>query len=124
MITKRTPLRYDGFLQFFSLSENAFSANLDPRYIHATPQYRSIVDELTFGITSRHGLLLVTGDVGTGKTTIINQVLLRLAERSIPTAYLFYTQLAPQQLIEMMMDDFGIACGEPGANQVKVLERW
>jgi general secretion pathway protein A len=63
------------YKQFFGLRENPFNVNPDPRYLFLTPQTREALDDLTYGIQSRQGLILLTGEVGTGKTTLIYRLL-------------------------------------------------
>src|SRR5216684_2761875 len=59
------------YKNFFGLRENPFNVNPDPRFLYFTPQTQKALDELTYGIQNRKGLILLTGEVGTGKTTLI-----------------------------------------------------
>ena len=53
------------YKNFFGLRENPFNVNPDPRFLYLTPQTREALDELTYGIQNRKGLILLTGEVGT-----------------------------------------------------------
>jgi general secretion pathway protein A len=93
---------------FFGLREHPFSINPDPRYLFLTPQTQRALDQLTYGILSRQGLILLTGEVGTGKTTVINRVRDWLHERQIPTAFIFNSHLDTGQLFDCILAGFGV----------------
>jgi general secretion pathway protein A len=57
--------------KFFHLRENPFNFNPDPRYLFLTPSTQEALAGLTYGIQSRKGIILLTGEVGTGKTTLL-----------------------------------------------------
>ena len=57
----------------FGLNENPFNINTDPRYLYLTRRTQEALDCLTYGIEARKGFILLTGEVGTGKTTILNK---------------------------------------------------
>jgi len=96
------------YKNFFGLRENPFNVNPDPRFLYLTPQTQKALDELTYGIQNRKGLILLTGEVGTGKTTLINCLLDRLRHRKIPMAFIFNSHLSVKHLFEFMLTDFGI----------------
>jgi general secretion pathway protein A len=94
--------------RFFGLREHPFSINPDPRYLFLAPQTQRALDQLTYGIQSRQGLILLTGEAGTGKTTVINRVRDWLHERQIPTAFIFNSHLETGQLIDCILAAFGV----------------
>src|SRR5260221_8449847 len=96
------------YKNFFGLRENPFNVNPDPRFLYFTPQTQRALDELTYGIQNRKGLILLTGEVGTGKTTLINCLLDWLRHRRIPTAFIFNSRLSVNHLFEFILTDFGI----------------
>ncbi len=93
----------------FGLRENPFSVNPDPRHLFLTRQTQTTLDALIQGVQSRQGLVLLTGDVGTGKTTLINSLLEWLQQNGIPTAFIFNSHLEARELFEVMLADFHIA---------------
>src|SRR6266478_6076524 len=93
---------------FFGLRENPFNVNPDPRFLYLTLQTQKVLGELTFGIHNRKGLILLTGEVGTGKTTLINCLLDWLRHRKTPTAFIFNSRLSTDHLFEFILTDFGI----------------
>lgn len=93
---------------FFGLRESPFNVNPDPRFLYLTPQTQAAMDELTYGIQNRKGFILLTGEVGTGKTTLINYLLNWLRARKTPTAFIFNSHLSPNHLFDFILTDFGV----------------
>ena len=113
------------FENFFSLRENPFNASLDPRYLFPTRQTQEALQKLAYGIQNRQGLILLTGEVGTGKTMLINQLLEWLRRLRAPTAFVFNPNLSARDLFYLMSCDFGIATSlNDGANVQIRLNRW
>jgi general secretion pathway protein A len=96
------------YKHFFGLCENPFNVNPDPRYLFLTPQTQEALDELTYGIQTRKGLILLTGEVGTGKTTLINRLLDWLRHQQTPTAFIFNSHLEISHLFDLILADFGV----------------
>jgi type II secretory pathway predicted ATPase ExeA len=96
------------YKNFFGLLENPFNVNPDPRFLYLTPQTQKALDELAYGIQNRKGLILLTGEVGTGKTTLINCLLDWLRHWKMPTAFIFNSRLSVKHLFEFILTDFGI----------------
>ncbi len=93
---------------FFGLKKNPFNVNPDPAYLYLTSQMRQALDELTYGIENRNGLMLLTGEAGTGKTTLINHLLLWLEHKRARTAFIFNSHLDCDQLFDFIISDFEI----------------
>src|SRR6202049_3835416 len=102
--------RYKQILHFFGLRENPFNINPDPRYLSITQQTQEALHSITYGIQSRQGLMLLTGEVGTGKTTLSNYLLNWLRERGTPTSFIFNSRLNVGDLFDFVLADFGITC--------------
>jgi general secretion pathway protein A len=96
------------YKQFFGLRENPFNVNPDPRYLYLTAQTRGTLDELRYGIETRKGLMLLTGEVGTGKTTILNRLLDWLHQHNTPTAFVFNPHLETSHLFDFILADFEV----------------
>lgn len=92
---------------FFGLSEKPFSLNADPRFVYDSPTYVATCDSLLAGIRRREGLLVLTGEIGTGKTTLCRAVLRDLGRKT-------YSSLVPdpfasrEDLLKMLLIDFGV----------------
>jgi general secretion pathway protein A len=80
---------HENFFSSLGLSESPFSDNPDPRYLVLTRQIRESWRDLTHGIQARKGLMLLTGEAGTGKTTLINKLLDWRHENRVSTAFIF-----------------------------------
>ena len=98
------------YKRFFGLKENPFNVNPDPRYLVMTRYAEEALACLTYGVESRKGFILQTGEVGTGKTTLINKLLDHLHRQCISTAFVFNPRLSVAQFLDFMMADFGIPC--------------
>jgi general secretion pathway protein A len=96
------------YKSFFGLRENPFNVNPDPQFLYLTPTIREAMDELTYGIENRKGFILLTGEVGTGKTTLINNLLNWLRHRKTPTAFIFNSHLSVSHLLDFILTDFGV----------------
>jgi general secretion pathway protein A len=113
------------FLSFFGLGRNPFNVNPDPRDLFWTPQTIRALTELTNAIETRKSLVVLTGEVGTGKTTLINHLLHSLRERELPVAFVFNSHLDIDNLYDFILADFGIKedLSRP-RNVHKVLQDW
>jgi general secretion pathway protein A len=101
------------YKEFFNLRENPFNINPDPRYLFFTPSAQEALAGLTYGIETRKGIVLLTGEVGTGKTTLLNKLLDWLRQRQAATAFIFNTQLSVSELLDCVLADFGIRPESP-----------
>ena len=113
------------YKKFFGLKENPFNVNPDPRYLFLTNDAREALACLTYGIETRKGFILLTGEVGTGKTTLVNKLLEWLHRERVSTAFVFNPRLSVMQFFEFMMADFGIPCESRQKAQVLLkLNQW
>jgi len=96
------------YKDFFGLNATPFSISPDPSYLLTTPCVEEALACLTFGINTRRGFILLTGAVGTGKTTLIYKLLDWLRSQRVPTAFLFNSLIDPPQLLEAIFSDLGL----------------
>lgn len=80
------------YREFYGLKELPFALTPDPRFIYFTPSHKEVMANLHYGIENGKGLIVVTGEVGTGKTTILRWMLERL-DRTVLVAYVFNPRL-------------------------------
>jgi general secretion pathway protein A len=106
------------YKEFYGLRANPFNVNPDPRYLFLTRHTEEALACLTYGIQSRKGFVLLTGEVGTGKTTLINKLLEWLRLQQVATAFIFNSRLNVPQFLDYMMADFGIPCDSRAKSQV------
>ena len=81
------------YAEFYGLKELPFALTPDPRFIHSTPSHMEAMANLHYGIESGKGFVVVTGEVGTGKTTILRWMMQRL-DRTVLVAYIFNPRLS------------------------------
>ncbi len=98
---------------FFGLRENPFSLTPNPRYIHRTRHAHETLGRITRGILDRKGLILLTGEVGTGKTTLLYTALHLLdgnpaIQHKIKTAVIVHPTLTREEFLESILDEFDV----------------
>ncbi len=103
---------------FYGLRANPFNVNPDPRYLFLTRHTEEALACLTYGIQNRKGFVLLTGEVGTGKTTLINKLLEWLRLQQVATAFIFNSRMNVPQFLDYMIADFGIACDSKAKSQI------
>ncbi|HWY03915.1 MAG TPA: AAA family ATPase [Candidatus Acidoferrum sp.] len=106
------------YKEFYGLRANPFNVNPDPRYLFLTRHTEEALACLTYGIQSRKGFVLLTGEVGTGKTTLINKLLEWLRLQQVATAFIFNSRLNVPQFLDYMMADFAIPCDSKLKSQI------
>src|SRR5579863_1116821 len=106
------------YKEFYGLKANPFNVNPDPRYLFLTRHTEEALACLTYGIQSRKGFVLLTGEVGTGKTTLVNKLLEWLRLQQVATAFVFNSRLDVPQFLDYMMADFGIPCDSKAKSQI------
>jgi len=110
---------------FFGLKENPFNVSPDPRYLFVTEQIEETLSSLMYGIQTRKGIVTLTGEVGTGKTTLVNRVLDWLHERATKTAFLFNSRMNSTQLFDFVLAEFEIECESSSkSRQLMKLNQW
>jgi len=106
------------YKDFYGLRANPFNVNPDPRYLFLTRHTEEALACLTYGIQSRKGFVLLTGEVGTGKTTLINKLLEWLRLQQVATAFVFNSRMNVTQFLDYVMADFGIPSDSRAKSQV------
>src|SRR6266536_3026820 len=105
-------------LAFFGLEQKPFNPTPDPRFLYLSPGHREGLAQLLYGIQEHKGFILLTGEIGTGKTTLLRSLLSRL-DGNTASAFVFDTTLPFEGLLEYMLEDFGVA--KPGESHVQRL---
>jgi general secretion pathway protein A len=110
---------------FFKLKENPFNVSPDPRYLFLTKQIQETLSSLMYGIQTRKGIITLTGEVGTGKTTLINRLLDWLNQQAAKTAFLFNSRINSAQLFDFVLAEFEIHCQSSSkSQQLMKLNQW
>ncbi len=95
------------YLEYFNLVEFPFNITPDPRFLYFAPHHQEAFDHLMYGITQRKGFIELTGEVGSGKTTLCRALLSSLGSE-VKTALILNPSLTETQLLRAMLNDFGL----------------
>jgi general secretion pathway protein A len=96
------------YKEFFGLQALPFNLTPDPAFLYLPPKHREAVTGLSYAIVERKGFVVLTGDAGTGKTTLLNAVLSRMPETHVLTSVVLNPTLTPAEFLENVLLDFGI----------------
>ena len=96
------------YLDFHGLREKPFSLTPDPRFIFLSKNHREAFAHLLYGINNRVGFIALTGEVGTGKTTVLRSLLSQLDEDHYCTALIFNPSLSPTELLQTISRELGV----------------
>jgi general secretion pathway protein A len=103
---------------YFGFSENPFNISPDPEFLYRSPQHEEALANLIYGVRSRKGFIVLTGEVGTGKTTMLECLRDYLESQRIEFAFIFNSRLTPDQFFEMMAFDFDLQCDRKSKPEV------
>jgi general secretion pathway protein A len=93
---------------FYGLREKPFVLTPDPQFLFLSESHRTAIESLLYGIQQKEGFMVITGDIGTGKTTICRAFLERL-DKNVKTAVIFNSFLTEEELLESILHDFGFS---------------
>jgi type II secretory pathway predicted ATPase ExeA len=96
------------YTNYFGLAESPFSVTPDPRFSYTNTNYREAFANLRYGIETRKGFIVITGEAGTGKTTLLRR-LMRGVESTVHTAFIFNTHLSFTELLRLALNELGVA---------------
>lgn len=100
------------YSDFFGFSEKPFTITPNPQFIFLSGHHREAFAHLLYGIDSHAGFIAMTGEVGTGKTTVLRTLLSQLDPEKYRTALIFNPSLSSEQLLASICRDFGITLVE------------
>jgi len=106
---------------FFQLKDQPFRLTPDPRFLHLAEPHQAALTTLLEGIFYRKGLVMITGPIGTGKTTLVHTALHFISDKKmgIKSALLFNPVLTRDEFLEMMLEEFEVSC--PSASKPRRL---
>ena len=96
------------YLKFYGLAEKPFNPTPDPRFLYLSPGHREALAQLHYGVQERQGFIVLTGKVGTGKTTLLHALRQRL-DGQTAISYVFNSALSFNGILEYTLEDLGIA---------------
>ncbi len=97
------------YKSFYSLKENPFNITSDPSFFFPSQRHEEAFNHLTYGISSRKGIIVMTGEIGTGKTTLCRMLLNHISDK-VKTALILNPSFSDIQLLQMIVHDLGIDC--------------
>ena len=95
------------YLEYFKLTCAPFDLAPDPKFLYITPQHSRAVANVRFALLQHDSFVVITGEIGTGKTTVLNTVLQELGQQYV-TARLVHTTLTDIELLQSLLSEFGI----------------
>jgi general secretion pathway protein A len=103
---------------FFGITDNPFNLSPDPAFLYRSSQHEEALANLIYGVQSRKGFIVLTGEVGTGKTTMLECLREYLESQYIEFAFLFNSRINPQQFFEMIAYDLDLRCERTSKTEV------
>ncbi len=103
---------------FFGITDNPFNLSPDPAFLYRSSQHEEALANLIYGVQSRKGFIVLTGEVGTGKTTMLECLREYLESQYIEFAFLFNSRINSQQFFEMIAYDLDLRCERTSKTEV------
>jgi len=103
---------------FFGFTQNPFNMSPDPAFLFRSPQHEEALANLIYGVQSRKGFIALTGEVGTGKTTMLECLRDFLSAQQIAFASLFNSRLTVEQFFELLAYDLDLRCNRLSKTEV------
>ena len=107
------------YARFFGLKHEPFSIAPDPRYLYMSERHREALAHLLYGVKSGGGFVLLTGEIGAGKTTVCRCFLEQIPKRC-NVAYIFNPKLTVTELLRSVCEEFHITVAQPVSGQASV----
>ncbi|AFL89060.1 type II secretory pathway, component ExeA (predicted ATPase) [Terriglobus roseus DSM 18391] len=113
------------YRDFFQLEKFPFNNNPDPSFLCMLPHAREALACLEYGVAARKGFLVLLGEVGTGKTTLLRSALNTLRGTAVHTSFIFNPRLETLEFLQFMLSDFGLTpVNDTKAGMLLQLNRW
>jgi general secretion pathway protein A len=106
------------YTSFFGLSEKPFAITPDPRYLYLSERHAEALAHLLYGINESGGFIQLTGEVGTGKTTVVRTLLARVPQH-VDVALILNPRLTPAEFLLTICEELGLALEETERHSVK-----
>jgi len=110
------------YCNHYGFSEKPFDVTPDPRFLYLTEGHRETLASIIYGIRERRGFITLVGEVGTGKTTLLNAALDRLDEKT-RVAFIFNTDVTSDQMLIMALYEWGLVKPKEKLSKVNAIQR-
>ena len=110
------------YCTYYKFSEKPFDVTPDPRFLYLTQGHRETLASIIYGIKDRRGFITVIGEVGTGKTTLLNAAMDRLDEKT-RVAFIFNTDVTFDQMLSMALYEWGLIKDNEKISKVDAIQR-
>jgi general secretion pathway protein A len=114
------------YCNYYGFSEKPFNVTPDPRFLYLTPDHRETLASIAYGIQERRGFITVIGEVGTGKTTLLNAAVDLMDDRT-RVAFIFNTDVTFNEMLNMALYEWGVTKDNerlPKADAIQRLKRF
>jgi general secretion pathway protein A len=101
------------YTDYFGFREKPFSITPDPRFFYTNPRYQEAYASLLYGIHERRGFIVLTGEIGTGKTTLLRRLMQNM-ESHIRFVFFYNTTLAFEEILDFICQELGLPIKEAG----------
>src|ERR1700692_2268331 len=108
------------YLTFFGLNEKPFAITPDPRYLYLSERHAEALAHLLYGINEAGGFVQLTGEVGTGKTTIVRSLLARVPHHA-DVAVILNPRVTPVEFLLTICEELGLGIEEAHRDSVKYM---
>ena len=106
------------YLRFFGLNEKPFAITPDPRYLYLSERHAEALAHLLYGINESGGFIQLTGEVGTGKTTVVRSLLSRVPHHA-DVAVILNPRVTPVEFLLTICEELGLGIADPDKDSVK-----
>lgn len=112
------------YLSYYGLHREPFHITPDPAFLFESPSHREAYAAITYGVAQRKGFIAVTGEVGTGKTTILRAYLKTLDLSQMQTFYVYSPDLSFEELLQLLLAELGETPQEQSASAMLRQLQW
>ena len=110
------------YCDYYGFSEEPFAITPDPNFLYMSPGHEEVLTSIIYGIQGRRGIIALSGEVGTGKTTLLNTALKWLSEKT-KVAYVINFDVSFDDLLSMAIVKLGLATAEQPLSKIEALQR-
>src|SRR5437588_8447344 len=112
------------YRKHFGLARHPFAITPDPYFLFHTPKHDEALASLFYGVQRQMGFVVLTGEVGTGKTLVLRYIMELMSRFKTTFAYVFNTTLTPLEFLEYVASDFGLPAATSKGQLLAQLNRF